>query len=227
MFDEGSALNEEELDSVLQILENPVRRRIIRRLSEEPSYALQLSKELGLGQPLVSKHLSVMERAGMVTAASESSPNGPERRRYSLAKSVSITMDVAPHVFKERAISFGAPSPKRSKGGEEGLVEMALAALSKTDDNERLSKISQVLGEVDSKIASMEEERAGLLALRNELMDAAAKIVVRMRDLDTRKVVFHILEEHDREVESISRSLDMREVVVRSILEELGREIFG
>ncbi|MDA4114942.1 MAG: hypothetical protein OK442_00130 [Thaumarchaeota archaeon] len=39
-----------------------------------------------------------------------------------------------------------------------------------------------------------------------------------LEDLDTRRVAFHILEEHDRGVESISQSLDMREMRVRSIL---------
>ena len=52
-----------ELDAVLQLIENPVRRKIIKRLSQEPSYPLQLSKELGLGQPLVAKHLGpLLER---------------------------------------------------------------------------------------------------------------------------------------------------------------------
>lgn len=220
-------MRERELDSVLQVMENPVRRRIIRRLSEEPSYALQLSKELGLGQPLVAKHLTIMEKAGMVTSSVERSPSGPERKRYSLAKSISITMDVAPHVFKERAISFGASAQQKSSRKGDQLGGMVKEALSEPDDNEKLSMISQVLSELDSKIAEMEEGRVGLLSVRNELMDAAAKIVARMEDLDTRKVVFHILEEHDREVESISRSLDMREMLVRSILEDLDREIFG
>ena len=43
-------MKERELDSVLQVIENPIRRKIIKRLSQEPSYALQLSKELGLGR---------------------------------------------------------------------------------------------------------------------------------------------------------------------------------
>ena len=67
----------------------------------------------------------------------------------------------------------------------------------------------------------------GLLSVRNELMNEAAKIVANLEDLDTRRVAFHILEEHDKEVESISESLDMREMLVRSILEELERNIFG
>jgi predicted transcriptional regulator len=217
-----------ELDSVLQVIENPVRRRIIKRLSQEPGYALQLSKELGLGQPLVAKHLSLMEKAGLVTSALESSPSGPDRRRYSLAKSISITMDVAPHLFKERAILVNAPTdPKGSRQVDAPLVKRVREAVGARGEKERLSLISSVLNDVDSRIQMVEEERIGLLTVRNELMDEAAKIVAHLEDLDTRRVVFHILEEHDREVESISQSLDMREMVVRSILDELERHVLG
>ena len=38
-----------DLDGLLKILENPIRRRVIERLSQEPNYSLRLSKELGLG----------------------------------------------------------------------------------------------------------------------------------------------------------------------------------
>ena len=222
-------MRESELDSVLQVIENPVRRRIIKRLSQEPCYALQLSKELGLGQALVAKHLAVMERAGLVTSSLESSPSGPERRRYSLAKSISITMDVAPHLFMEKAISFNerppqgkAPRDKRTPFGERAGEAMAAR-----DDRAKLSLISNVLSDIDVRIGAAEEERVALLSVRNELMNEAAKIVANLEDLDARRVAFHILEEHDRGVESISQSLDMREMLVRSILEELERSIFG
>lgn len=224
-------MNEMELDSVLQVIENPVRRRIIKRLSQEPCYALQLSKELGLGQPLVAKHLSVMEKAGLVSSVMETSPNGPERKRYSLAKGVSITMDVAPHLFKEKAIAFD-PSRVEGRKSSKQTTTAALSkrgeeALAAPDEKEKLSLISNVLDEVDHRIDSVEEERVNLLTIRNELMSEAARIVGNFVDFDVRRVVFHILEEHDREVESISRSLDMREMVVKSILEELERDVFG
>jgi predicted transcriptional regulator len=221
-------MKERELDSVLRVIENPVRRRIIKRLSQEPCYALQLSKELGLGQPLVAKHLSIMEKAGLVTSALESSPNGPERKRYTLAKSISITMDVAPHLFKERAISFNAPLPKpRTSQEKTPFGERKGEALAAPDDRAKLSLISQTLNDIDQMIGAVEEQRVGLLSARNELMNEATKIVVNLEDLDTRRVAFHILEEHDRQVESISRSLDMREMVVKSILDELESVLFG
>src|SRR2546428_13924961 len=113
-------MKQKELDSVLQVIENPVRRRIIKRISQGPSYALQLSKELGLGQPLVAKHLSIMESAGLVTSIVEESrnPSGGEREWYLLAKSVSLNMDPAPNLFIERGRSVrGIPVQETSRGG--------------------------------------------------------------------------------------------------------------
>ena len=52
------------IDSVLLTVENPVRRKIIRQLSKEPSYQLRISKELGFSQQLVAKHLDAMEDTG-------------------------------------------------------------------------------------------------------------------------------------------------------------------
>jgi len=219
-------MKERELDSVLQVLENPVRRRIIKRLSQEPSYALQLSKELGLGQPLVAKHLGIMEKAGIVTSAPESSPSGPERKKYSLAKSVSITMDMAPHLFMEKATSFNV-SPKGGARREADFGRRVQRALQARDERDKLSLISEILNEVDETIREVEERRIELLSVRNVAMTEAAKIASSLEDLDKKRVLFHILEEHDREVESISQSLNMRELVVRSILEELERELFG
>ncbi|MBI3116420.1 MAG: ArsR family transcriptional regulator [Thaumarchaeota archaeon] len=215
-----------ELDSVLQVIENPVRRRIIKRLSQEACYALQLSKELGLGQPLVAKHLSIMESAGLVTSLLESSPNGPERKRYLLAKSISITMDLAPNLFMERAVAFGgAPAKKSSR--EIGLLNRRVRiALDNPDDRERLSLISEIVDDVDKKMRAVEGERVALLSLKNTAMTEAARIASKLEGLDTKRVLFHILDEHDREVESISRSLNLREMAVRSILDEL-EDVFG
>jgi len=87
-------LSQSDLDSILVAVENPVRRKIFRRLSEEPGYQLQLSRELGLSQQLVAKHLDSMEDAGFVTSMLETSPRGPKRKEYLLRRSVSITIDL-------------------------------------------------------------------------------------------------------------------------------------
>ena len=220
-------MKQKELDSVLQVIENPVRRKIIKRISQGPSYALQLSKELALGQPLVAKHLSIMERAGLLTSSVESSPNGPERKKYSLAKSVTITMDLAPNLFMERGVAFGALPVQKPSRGVGLLSKRVRDALERQDDRGRLSLVSEILGDVDRMMREVEEERVALLTVRNAAMTEAARLVGKLEDLDKKRILFHILDEHDREVESISQSLNLRETVVRSVLEELEREVFG
>jgi len=76
-------MSQAELDSVLGAVENPTRRKIIERLSREPNYQLQLSKELGLSQQLVAKHLESMEDAGLVGTVLEDSPGALRGRSTS------------------------------------------------------------------------------------------------------------------------------------------------
>ena len=80
----------DELDEILALFENPIRRRIIQRLTESPNFALQLSKELRLAQQLVAKHLRIMEDQGLVATREQDSPRGPKRKLYVLKKHLSI-----------------------------------------------------------------------------------------------------------------------------------------
>ena len=214
-------MEDEELDTILQVVENPIRRKIIKRLSREPAYELQLSKELGLGQSLVAKHLKVMRAAGLVAFVSEKSESGPPRRRYSLAKGISITMDLGPNLFIERGTAIEANSKGRRSEIARRLRKRVEEAAEDLDDAKKLSCLSQALSDVDDRMGEIEEERTELLEVRNLAMHEAAKVASRFEELDTRKVLFHVLDEHEREVDRISEALNLREFSVRSILEEL------
>lgn len=214
-------MEDEELDTILQVVENPIRRKIIKRLSREPAYELQLSKELRLGQSLVAKHLKVMKAAGLVTFAFEKSESGPPRRRYSLAKGVSITMDLGPNLFIERGTAI-QPSPEGRRSELAGRLRKRVEEAAEVlDDAKKLSRLSQALSDVDGRMSEIEEERTELLEVRNLAMHEAAKVASRFEELDTRKVLLHVLDEHEREVDRISEALNLREFSVRSILEEL------
>jgi len=220
-------MDKQELDSVLQVMENPVRRKIIKRLSQEPAYALQLSKELGLGQPLVAKHLAAMENAGFVKTISEDSPNGPRRKLYSLVKGISITMDFGPNLFIARGMAFEAKPGKEKTSQEITLLRRKVQhAIEGNDESKKLSLLSDALNEVDRRMDEIEQERLELLGVRNLAMREASMVASKFDELDTRRVLFHILDEHDRGVERISEALNLRELSVKSILEEL-EDYFG
>ena len=213
-------MESEELDRLLQVMENPVRRKIIRRLSQEPAYALQLSKELGLGQSLIAKHMDVMEKAGLVTSVVRDTRSGPKGKRwYSLSRTVSIRMDLGPNLFIESGTAFktGLERPEAVGRLKKRVRDAALIE----DGGEKFTILSEVLNGVDERMREIEGERAGLLEVRDLAMCEAASVVSRFEELDTRKVLHHILDEHDREVAHISEALNLREYAVRSILEEL------
>src|SRR5579872_6397401 len=107
------------LDSILLAVENPVRRKILRKLSSQPSYQLQMSKELGFSQQLVAKHLDAMEDTGLVSSLMEESPHGPKRKEYLLNKSVSLSIDFAPNLFRMRLFSFDSPEAEPSHGSND------------------------------------------------------------------------------------------------------------
>jgi len=217
-------MSQSELDAVLGTVENPIRRRIIAKLSEEPNYQLQLSKELGLSQQLVAKHLVTMEGAGLVSTVFEDSPRGPQRKEYTLTKSFSVTIDLAPNLFKARIFSFGAVPGVQD--GEEHAQKLSQVseALRYPDDASRIRPLTQIVAEVDKKLKEMEEERAVLLYLRSLALREAAAISTSLGGADRRKALRYLMRETEG-VDSISASLGLQRQVVGDILEEIEKEL--
>jgi DNA-binding transcriptional ArsR family regulator len=208
--------SQEELDAVLGTVENPIRRRIIARLSQEPNYQLQLSKELGLSQQLVAKHLVNLEGAGLVSTILEDSPRGPQRKEYQLKKSFSVTVDLAPNLFRARVFSFGAV-PGVPEGEEQAQLML--------QPGDRIRPLTQIVAEVDKKLKEMEEERAVLLYLRSLALKEAARASTSLGLADRKKVLRYIMREQRDGVGDISNSLGLQQRVVVGILEEIEREL--
>ena len=96
-----------DMDSILSIVENPTRRKILQAVVREPHYPLQLSKELGISQQAVVKNLNLMEREGLVVSYRESSDRGPDRIFYKPSSEFTITIDMRNSMFEMRMISTG------------------------------------------------------------------------------------------------------------------------
>ena len=57
----------DELSNVFAALADPTRRAIIARLAKGEASVLELAEPFAMSQPAVSKHLKVLERAGLVS----------------------------------------------------------------------------------------------------------------------------------------------------------------
>jgi predicted transcriptional regulator len=220
-------LSQSELDAVLGTVENPIRRRIIARLSEEPNYQLQLSKELGISQQLVAKHLLTMEDAGLVSTIAQDSPRGPPRKEYLLKKSFSVTIDLAPNLFRARMFSFGAVPGVQENEERAQMATQVGGVLKYPEGAARIRPLTQVVAEVDKKLKEMEEERAVLLYVRSLALREAARITTSLPTVDRRKVLRYLMREEGDGITNISVSLGLQKQVVGEILEEIERELVG
>jgi DNA-binding transcriptional ArsR family regulator len=62
-------LSDETLDAVFSALADSTRRKILARLAEGEASVAELAEPFRLSQPAVSKHLKVLENAGLVSHA--------------------------------------------------------------------------------------------------------------------------------------------------------------
>jgi DNA-binding transcriptional ArsR family regulator len=64
-------LSDHELDRVFAALADPTRRAILARLTTGDAGVLELAEPFAMSQPAVSKHLAVLESAGLVSRRRE------------------------------------------------------------------------------------------------------------------------------------------------------------
>ena len=59
--------NNQELDALFASLADPTRRAILARLATGEASVLELAAPFAMSQPAISKHLKVLEKAGLIT----------------------------------------------------------------------------------------------------------------------------------------------------------------
>jgi len=60
-------MNTDRLDATFAALADPTRRAILARLAKGEASVMELAEPFSMSQPAISKHLKVLERAGLVS----------------------------------------------------------------------------------------------------------------------------------------------------------------
>lgn len=60
-----------QLDATFQALADPTRRAIVARLARGEASVAELAEPFAMSQPAISKHLKVLERAGLITVSQD------------------------------------------------------------------------------------------------------------------------------------------------------------
>ncbi len=213
--------DQEELEMVLSVIDNPIKRKIIQKLSEEPAYALQLAKELGLGQQNVNKHLKNMEMGGIIENVGVESPAGPKRKLYTIKKFYSMRIDFAPNLYSESLKCFDDQKEwsEDKKSLEE--FEKRLGRISDSSQTgEKLDKLNVFISDIEDQVELIEKKLFKLLYIRNMAMKEAHLSMGDMT-IQERRVMYRILDQKNVTCEVISEQLDMRETTVDEVIKGL------
>ncbi|MCQ2079431.1 MAG: helix-turn-helix domain-containing protein [archaeon] len=201
-----------DMDSILAIVENPTRRKILQAVVREPHYPLQLSKELGISQQAIVKNLNLMEREGIVVSYRESSDRGPERIFYKPSSEFTITIDMRNNMFEVRMISTGEEKENVEEDNERTVEERQL--------EEVRAKISQI----DRQIAEFDRRRSEMVRERNNLIEDFLHMAnLDNLDYEHRALLYDMLNKPNWNAEDMSKKMGFNESLVSTMIDDILR----
>jgi predicted transcriptional regulator len=215
--------DEEYINKILKLLGNPIRRSILKHLSQEPCFALQIAKDLGLGQQLIAQHLNQLEEGGLIYSTLEDSPIGPQRKIYRLSKSLIVNIDLAPHLYQDEIISFETQSLSSHFSSKKDSFNSQLTTLEKLDhdDETKLPSFVELIKKIDSQLTELTTERIALLYIRNAVMRNIAPFRDELDDHNIRRVFHTIINNPDLNLNQLSFILNLRRDSIKTMLKEL------
>ena len=205
-------MQQTSIDDILEVLENPTRRMILRELAREPRYSLQLAQMLNVSQQAIMKHLRAMEDKEMVTVIVEKSDaGGPPRKCYVASKRFSVTIDMGPGLFEEFVREFG----EFADGEATGRLSASEPLAQLSDAISELERINGEMSALDERRTMLVQEKERSMRNAYELADEATS------DEDAKRVLRHVIEGGSADVDDVAEALNMREKAARDGLDRL------
>ncbi len=216
-----------DLDTLLSVIENPTRRRILEALVREPHYSLQLSKELGMSQQAIMKHMKVLEESELVRSyPEESDQGGPTRKLYVPTTKFTIIVDFGPGLFNTAIIRLALDQMSNSllemhaqtEGSEqEGGRDLA-------DVSDKILELRETVAQVDQELEGLQQKRALLIETKEKALEEAGRVVEeQIDDYQARRIIYEFIQKPELELEELASDLGIRDDIVERTLEQINR----
>ena len=207
------------LDELLAVLGNPLRREILTRIAQETHYPLQLSKELGVSQQAIMKHIQILRKYRLVRCTeAKANALGPPRKCYVGAGQFSIRIDFGPSALETRLIRV------KSHPGEQAADELGAEfrrSLELTDTAERLRAYKETVSKINDEVERLEDHRMALTALKQDILKRASAEIARMSpDYQLRRLLYLFTESPGTPMDEMARMLKMQRDVLLRIYNE-------
>jgi predicted transcriptional regulator len=147
----------EPTDKILQIVGNETRRKILTLLAKEPRYISEIAKILEVTQPAILKHLSILEKAGLIESFWKDSPVGAARKYYRICESVGVEIAINPKSFEVNKQPQKTSCPKYSE--IERTIKQQTEEINKAKDlTTKAAKARELMKTADSLLACADFE---------------------------------------------------------------------
>ncbi|MBM3291681.1 ArsR family transcriptional regulator [Candidatus Bathyarchaeota archaeon] len=210
-----------DFETVVGILGNPVRRSIIKKLSEGPDYTLRLSNELNIAQQLAAKHLKIIQDAELVNVIREKSRFGADKNIFQLNKFYSLQIDFSPNLYNERLISFNNPNHWIQQDNYMTKLEDTVTELKNDKLNvDDISPLREVVEIIDEELENLEKRRARLLYIRNLAIGATHGALEEV-NYKKKQIIHYLVDQGPINIESLSKNFEMTEEAAKDLIKEL------
>ena len=210
----------------LGVLDNDVRRQILRHLVREPHYSLQLAQLLGVSQQAIVKHLKVLEEAEFVISERiPSEKGGPPRKVYSVTESFQLQVVVGPDIFM---IEHRKLPQKRHNELQQYLPDDVRRITDKLEKKKPMvQEVIDGLARIDEEIEILGKRRDALLSARQHLRTKAHPTVDKLPEYHERTVMHHVLDEPNMSLDPkvLSNLLSVNTSEIESVLDAIQSRI--
>jgi ArsR family transcriptional regulator len=213
------------LDELLAVLGNPLRREILSRISQETHYPLQLSRELGVSQQAIMKHLQILRKYHLVRCTeAKANTLGPPRKCYVSTGQFSIRIDFGPSSLETHLIHVKNRPEETVAGGLESEFRDALGL---RDTGERLRAYKETVSKINEEVEDLEDRRMVLTSLKQDILKQASAEIARLSpDYQQRRLLYILTESPGMPPDEMARMLNIqREALARIYHEFFEREL--
>jgi ArsR family transcriptional regulator len=220
----ASLKSEGNFNSILDIIGNNTRRKILSTLSREPMYFNQLAKEIGIGQQAILRHVNALEDIGLIESYAEKSKLGaPNRKYYRLNSSFSLTISISQDSF---SIKNHKIEQYRHKESDKFYREYDL--LTQGDDGETLKRLQANLANIDKEITNLDSRLNDLRALKQLIVHRLHKIAKdNFEEEFERKILHTIMDEAPKSISELANKLNEKPPSISKTLNRMNNKLYG
>tara|TARA_B100001750_G_scaffold123855_1_gene98379 strand:+ start:71 stop:754 length:684 start_codon:yes stop_codon:yes gene_type:complete len=213
----------QEIGELLDLLGNDTRRRILESLADEPKYFIQLSKEIGVSQQAVLKHLFLLENFGLIESfKAKSNLAAPDRKYFQLNRSVYLSIGITGNSMEIKMENIKGPNKSKVKNNI-AIENKRKYFQSDKEITNILKNTKHKLENIEKRMQELEGEKMDLLKEKQQILQIAHQVIRESLEEDlARRILYSNLNSRDiTDIEELSEILNTREKEIKIIVKRL------